>query len=286
MNSKQILKVSKKFYKQYRSLSLFRRHIKEFGFKTPPYNIINPVLTTSFEQQTFGHKSKTVPDYVYSQSDENPPEEFIYYTNEEIEKIREASKIAAHCVRIAPEILRPGVTTNHLNNILHEEITSKSGYPSVLGFKNFPKSIATSVNNVACHGVPDDRPLENGDIVSFDVTVYKDGFHGVCGSTLVIGEAQEDPVGRFLRSVAEECVFRGISACQPGRLVLDIGAEVAKFSRKRHVKVIPTLTGHGIGRYFHCAPDVYHVMNNFPGQLRPGELILLFTKLERLCFRL
>ena len=160
-------------------------------------------------------------------------------------------------------MLRPGITTSHLNDVIHEEIISNGAYPSVLGFKNFPKSISCSVNNVACHGVPDDRPLEEGDIVSFDVTVFKDGFHGVCGSTVVVGDQKnDDPIGRFLRSVAEESVFRGIAACQPGKLVLDIGADISKFCRKRHVKAIPNLTGHGIGTYFHCAPDVYHV--SFP----------------------
>ena len=79
----------------------------------------------------------------------------------------------------------------------------------MLGFKKFPKSISTSVNNVACHGVPDERPLENGDIVSVDVNVYKNGFHGVCGSTYVIGDAKNNPMVRYLRSVAEECLFKG-----------------------------------------------------------------------------
>ena len=85
----------------------------------------------------------------------------------------------------------------------------RNAYPSVLGFNNFPKSISTSVNNVACHGLPDDRPLENGDIISIDVTVYKNGFHGVCGSTYVIGNVKNNPIVRYLRSVAEECLYKG-----------------------------------------------------------------------------
>ena len=269
MSSKLTLKLSKQLYTQYRSLSLFRRHIKEFGYQIPPYSIIKPVLANTYEKVVQG-TSKDLPDYVNG-PDEDPPEGFIIYDSEQVAKIRQASKLAAHCVRIAPEVLRSGISTSHLNDVIHEEIIQNGAYPSVLGFRNFPKSISCSVNNVACHGVPDDRPLEDGDIVSFDVTVYKDGYHGVCGSTFVIGEAAKDPIGRFLRSVAEESVFRGIQACQPGKLVLDIGAEISKFCRKRHVKAIPNLTGHGIGKYFHCAPDVYHVMNNFPGVLKPGK---------------
>ena len=269
MTSELAYKLSKQLYIQHRSLSLFRRHIKAFGYKTPPFSIIKPVLANSFEKVAQG-SSQDLPDYVNG-PDEDPPEDFIIYDSDQIEKIRKASKLAAHCARIAPEVLRPGITTSHLNDVIHDEILSNGAYPSVLGFKKFPKSISCSVNNVACHGVPDDRPLEEGDIVSFDVTVFKDGFHGVCGSTFVIGDNKnDDPIGRFLRSVAEESVFRGIAACQPGKLVLDIGADISKFCRKRHVKAIPSLTGHGIGHYFHCAPDVYHVMNNFPGVLKPG----------------
>ena len=143
----------------------------------------------------------------------------------------------------------------------------------MLGFNNFPKSISTSVNNVACHGLPDERPLENGDIISIDVTVYKNGFHGVCGSTFVVGNVKNNPIVRYLRSVAEECLYKGISACRPGSMFIDIGADIGKFARKRHIKVIPTLTGHGIGKYFHCQPDIFHVMNNYPGVMKPGELL-------------
>merc|ERR1719468_66159 len=162
-----------------------------------------------------------------------------------------------------------------LNDLLHQEIVSRNAYPSVLGFKQFPKAISTSVNNVACHGVPDNRPLEHGDIVSVDVTVYKDGFHGVCGRTFVIGKVTNNPIVRYLKSAAEECMFRGIAACLPGSRLIDIGAEIGKFSKKRNIKVIPTLNGHGIGKYFHCYPDVYHVLNNYPGKLKPGMVLTI-----------
>jgi len=266
---------------QFRSMSVFSRNIKDFSLETPAFSVIQPVLATNYEKQNISSelltkeiKSQSVPSYVYGEDENSDVEkDIITYSNDDIEAISQASQIAAHCVKISRDLLQPGTTTLSLNNVLHDEIISKDAYPSVLGFKGFPKSISTSVNNVACHGLPDKRPLENGDIVSVDVTVYKNGFHGVCGATYVIGNAKNNPIVRYLRSVAEECLYKGISACRPGSMIIDIGADIGKFARKRHIKVIPTLTGHGIGKYFHSKPDIFHVMNNYPGTMIPGMVL-------------
>ena len=260
---------------QTRTMSMFSKSLKDFAMEKPPYTIIDPVLTTSYERHKISSKThnilkSNVPSYVYGPDEEPSPFDVLIYQRHEIEAIRVSSAIAARCVRIAADFLQPGTTTSSLNDLLHQEIVSRNAYPSVLGFKQFPKAISTSVNNVACHGVPDNRPLEHGDIVSVDVTVYKDGFHGVCGRTFVIGKVTNNPIVRYLKSAAEECMFRGIAACLPGSRLIDIGAEIGKFSKKRNIKVIPTLNGHGIGKYFHCYPDVYHVLNNYPGKLKPG----------------
>lgn len=271
----KLLLLRQRWCQQTRSFSLFGRNINDFGLEKPPYSVINPLLASKNDAtlteliNELSKKGTKIPSYVHGEN-ENPPPDTITYNAEDVSRIRAAAKLAAHCVRIAPDILRPGTTTNQLNDELHKEIVSKGGYPSVLGYKNFPKAVSTSVNNVACHGIPDDRPVEPGDLVSLDVTVFKDGFHGVCGSTILVESSKCDPIARYLRSVAEECLFRGISACRPGCLLIDIGAGIGKFARQRYIKVIPPLTGHGIGQYFHSSPDVYHVMNNYPGTMTPG----------------
>ena len=277
MNSRTIFNGLKLCHSHKRSYSILRKHITEFGIETSNYTVIDPVLGTNFEKTDFAKdipKQISRPKYVLGM-DEPLPYLPIVYDKDQIHRIRVAASIAAHCVRLAPDILQPGSTTLQLNDALHQEILSKGAYPSILGFRKFPKSISTSVNNVACHGIPDDRPLEVGDLVSVDVNVFKDGFHGVCGTTVIVGQLDADPLTRYLRSVAEELLFKGISACKGGGFMLDIGAEISKFCRKRHVKVIPTLTGHGVGEYLHTAPDVYHVTNDYFGQLRPGTYIIM-----------
>jgi methionyl aminopeptidase len=263
-----------------RHLSLFRRYIKDFGIESPAYTVINPILATNLKKSSLDVRDFPVkiqvPNYVFNEQDDQevpPPDQFVINTKEDIIKIRHASSIAAHCVRLAYEILQPGTSTLHLNDILHKEILSKAAYPSILGYKDFPYSISTSVNNVAAHGLPDDRLLEHGDLVSLDVTVYANGVHGLCGSTFLIGDnTKDDPIARHLKSVAQECLHCGISACRPGGTLIDIGAAISKQARKRHLNVIPNLTGHGIGTFFHCPPDVYNVLNNYPGSLLPGIL--------------
>lgn len=268
-----------KLMKQIRSLSMFRKHIKDFNIDTQNYAIIDPVLATKISPDNLSRitKQNIHPDYILKSLQEDHEEDkldennMIIHDNDEIESIRESCSIASHCLRLAPDLLKPGSTTLQLNEALHQEIISRNAYPSVLGYKNFPKSISTSVNNVACHGIPDDRPLESGDIISVDVNVYKDGFHGVSGSTFIVGDSRHNPLVRYLRSVAQECLFRGISVCRPGTLIMDIGAEIDKFARRRHINIIPSLIGNGIGRYFHSHPEIYHVLNNYPGQMKPGK---------------
>ena len=270
MNSKPFVRGLNLCQGHRRFLSILRgKHITDYITDIPNYPVIEPLLVPS--EKPFIDIPKIISRPI------NPIEDYytdfkspIIYNQDQIEGIRLAASIAAHCIRLAPEILQPGSTTLELNDTIHQEILFKGGYPSILGFKNFPKSISTSVNNVACHGIPDNRPLENGDIVSVDVNVFKDGFHGVCGTSIIVGHSKKDPLVRYLNTVSEELLYRGISACKGNGLLLDIGAEISKFARKRHIKVIPILTGHGIGEYLHCAPDVYHATNNYYGKMEPG----------------
>ena len=118
--------------------------------------------------------------------------------------------------------MRAGVTTDELDRICHTGYIARGGYPSTLDYKGYPKSLCTSINEVICHGIPDDRPLQDGDIVNCDVTIYLHGVHGDCSATFLVGEV--DDVGRRLVQVTYESLWKGIDAVRPGARIYDIGA--------------------------------------------------------------
>ena len=166
------------------------------------------------------------------------------------------------------------LTTNDLNKKAHEMILSSNSYPSTLNFNGFPKSIATSVNNVVAHGIPDDRPLKLGDIISVDITVYHDGYHGDCAETFVIGDVCDNE-GYHLVNSAKECMFAAIAACGPGTPFRSIGSSVSKFSKRRGVNIIPNLAGHGIGTHFQMGADIYHIPNHYLGVMKQGNIFTI-----------
>ena len=179
------------------------------------------------------------------------------------------------------------LTTNDLNQKAHEMIISANAYPSALNFNGFPKSISTSVNNVAAHGVPDDRPLQSGDIITVDIAVYYNGYHGDCAETFIFGEGC-DMEGYHLVNSSKECLFAAIAACAPGAPFQAIGHSVSKFSKRRGVKVIPHLCGHGIGTLFHMGYDIYHTRNMNIIGMQPGNVFTIephvtegFTSVEQ-----
>jgi methionyl aminopeptidase len=177
-------------------------------------------------------------------------------TPEELERLRRACRAAARVLRVAGESVRPGITTDALDEIAHEETIRLGGYPSPLNYRGFPKSLCTSVNEVICHGIPDSRPLEDGDIVNLDVTVYLDGMHGDCSATFLVGEVDAD--GRRLVQVARECLAKGIAAVKPGRPVSDIGRAVEAHATRHGYGVVRAYCGHGIGESFHTSLQVPH----------------------------
>ena len=133
--------------------------------------------------------------------------------------------------RLAAEI-RPGVTTDHLDAVAHQAYLDEGGYPSTLGYRGYPKSLCTSVNEVVAHGIPDDRPLEEGDIVNCDVTIYLDGMHGDCSRTFFVGGADAvAPRTRELVATTEEALRAGIAAVRPGGRVRDIGRAIEAVAR-------------------------------------------------------
>ncbi len=178
---------------------------------------------------------------------------------ETVAKMRVAGKAAAEVLAAVGAAVRPGVTTDELDVIAHDECVKRGGYPSPLGYNGFPKSLCTSVNEVICHGIPDSTVLKDGDIVNCDVTIYLDGVHGDTNATFLVGEVDEE--SRKLVDVTRECLARGIAAVKPGARVRDIGKAIQTYAEGEGYGVVRAFVGHGIGRAFHSEPQVYHYDN-------------------------
>jgi methionyl aminopeptidase len=177
-------------------------------------------------------------------------------SGDRLERMRRACRAAARVLKLTGAAVRPGVTTDELDAITHEGYLREGGFPSTLNYRGFPKSLCTSVNEVVCHGIPDSRRLEPGDIVNLDVTIYLDGMHGDCSATLLVGEVDEE--GRRLVRVTEECLKLGIGAIKPGRPVRAIGQAIEPHAASHGYGVVRAYAGHGIGEMFHTPLQIPH----------------------------
>jgi len=178
------------------------------------------------------------------------------YTPDEVERIRASGRIAAQAVEVVRQAAVPGVTTESLDALAHEFIVSHGAYPSTLGYRGFPKSSCTSLNEVVCHGIPDDTVLVDGDILNIDITAYKDGMHGDLNATLLIGDVRQQAVDLVERT--REALNRGIKAVAPGRQVNVIGRTIESYARRFGYGVVRDFTGHGVGRAFHTGLIIPH----------------------------
>jgi methionyl aminopeptidase len=175
---------------------------------------------------------------------------------ETIEKMRIAGRIAAQAMAAAAAAIAPGVTTEELDRIGLEFLLDHGAYPSTLGYRGFPKSLCTSVNEVICHGIPDSRRLEDGDIVNIDITAFIHGVHGDTDATYLVGAVDEE--SRLLVERTHEAMMRGIKAAQPGRAINVIGRVIESYARRFGYGVVRDFTGHGIGTAFHSGLIVPH----------------------------
>ncbi|VDK51155.1 unnamed protein product [Anisakis simplex] len=180
---------------------------------------------------------------------------------EEIEAMKVVCRLAREVLDECAALCAPGVTTDELDRIVHEAAIERECYPSPLGYYRFPKSVCTSVNEVICHGIPDLRPLENGDICNVDVTVYHRGFHGDLNETLLVGD-QVDEESKKLVAVTYECIEEAIKIVHPGVKFREVGNVIQKHANANGFSVVKTYCGHGINRLFHTAPNVPHYAKN------------------------
>ena len=175
---------------------------------------------------------------------------------ETIERMRVAGRLAAQALQLVGKHVEPGITTDELDRIGHEFLIDNNAYPSTLGYRHFPKSLCTSVNEVICHGIPDSRVIEDGDIVNIDITAFIGGVHGDTNATFLAGDVDEET--RLLVERTEEALRRAIRAVKPGRQVNVIGRVIESYAKRFGYGVVRDFTGHGVGTSFHSGLIIPH----------------------------
>ena len=193
---------------------------------------------------------------------------------EQILKIRAAGKIAAEAIALVGEAAKAGVTTDELDKLAHEYIISQGAYPSTLGYRGFPKSCCTSINEVICHGIPDNTVLQDGDIMNVDITAYKDGFHGDSNATFLIGQVSTEVSDLVERT--RESLERAIAVVLPGRPINVIGRTIESYAKRFNYGVVRDFTGHGIGEAFHSGLVIPH-FDAAPNYSNTMEVGMVFT---------
>ena len=181
------------------------------------------------------------------------------HSTKEIKKMREACALAADTLVMVAEHLKPGISTNDINTLVHEYTLEHQAIPAPLNYKGFPKSVCTSLNQVVCHGIPDDTILKDGDIINVDVTSIfpaRNGFHGDTSATFYIGEPS--PLAKHVVEVARHSLELGLRVVRPGAFVGDIGWAIQQYAEGKGCSVVRDYTGHGIGRKFHGPPTIPH----------------------------
>lgn len=196
-----------------------------------------------------------VPEYVGRKSPApyNGPE---VKDAETIERMRIAGSIAARALNAVAAHIEPGVTTDELDRIGHEFLCDHNAYPSTLGYRGFPKSLCTSINEVICHGIPDSTRLVEGDIINIDITAFINGVHGDTDATYPVGEVDEESA--LLIERTREATMRAINAVAPGRPLNVIGRVIESYAKRFNYGVVRDFTGHGIGTAFHSGLVVPH----------------------------
>ncbi len=190
---------------------------------------------------------------------------------EEIELCRASCQLAANTLLHVGPMIKAGITTNDINDVVHQYIVDHGAIPSPLNYKGFPKSVCTSINEVVCHGIPSDRVLVDGDIINVDVTAKLDGFHGDTSATFYVGSPTND--GKRITEITRVCLQKGIEAVIPGQRLSEVGAAIEEHATAHGCSVVRDYVGHGVGREFHEPPQVSHFRKRNPGsdpRFQPG----------------
>ncbi len=195
-------------------------------------------------------------------------------SSRELDKMRQAGRLAAQLLEHLEPMVKPGVTTLELNDEAERWTKAHGAKSAPLGYHGFPKSICTSVNEVVCHGIPNAKQiLKDGDIINIDVTPLVDGYHGDTSKTFFVGTPS--PTAKKLVEVTQECLIRGIAEVKPGARIGDIGAAIQEYAEAQGFSVVRNFTGHGVHRIFHTAPEIPHYGKRGTGKrLRAG---MVFT---------
>eukprot|EP00002_Diphylleia_rotans_P037478 TRINITY_DN8374_c0_g1_i1.p1 TRINITY_DN8374_c0_g1~~TRINITY_DN8374_c0_g1_i1.p1 ORF type:complete len:382 (+),score=59.80 TRINITY_DN8374_c0_g1_i1:63-1208(+) len=195
-------------------------------------------------------------------------------TPEEIEMMRKACRLGREVLDVGAALVRVGATGEDIDRAVHEACIERGCYPSPLNYHRFPKSCCVSRNEVICHGIPDDLPFENGDIVNLDISVYYKGFHGDLNETFPVGTIDE--ASKHLIRTTYECLDEAIKIVRPGMMYREVGNVISRHATKNKCSVVRTYCGHGIGRLFHSAPNVPHYSNNKAiGTMKPGHIFTI-----------
>jgi methionyl aminopeptidase len=202
------------------------------------------------------------------------------FDDETVDRIRIASRIAAQGLAEVGRHVAPGVTTDELDAVGHQVLVDAGAYPSTLGYRGFPKSLCTSVNEVICHGIPDSTVLQDGDIVNIDITAYIGGVHGDTNATFLVGDVDDE--SRLLVERTREALNRGIKAVAPGRQINVIGRVIEKYASRFGYGVVREYTGHGVGPAFHTGLVVphYDAAPAFDTVMQPGMVFTIEPMLD------
>ena len=176
--------------------------------------------------------------------------------DKQLEEMRRSCRLAAQTLEEAGKMLKPGITTDDINDFVHAYTIEHGAIPAPLNYRGFPKSVCTSVNEVVCHGIPGNRKLNDGDIINVDVTVILEGWHGDVSATFYVGEPSKE--ARHLVEVTRRCLSLGIGTVKPGSRIGDIGAAIQEYAEQQGCSVVRDFVGHGIGKSFHEAPQIPH----------------------------
>ncbi len=210
------------------------------------------------------------PDYVANRGRPLKSNYPLVKSADMIQRMRRTSALTAEVLAETGSYVKPGITTEELDAIAHEAYIKRGGYPSCVGYGSYEKSVCTSVNEVICHGIPDDRPLADGDIVNIDVSMFKDGVHGDCSATFLVGDVAES--ARRLVTVTEDCMYLAIKTVRPGSKLNEIGRVIQEHAEKHGFSVVEAFVGHGIGENFHMEPSVLHYFDRSAGtRLQLGQ---------------